>query len=55
MSEMQLDNVQVMVPFVRTEKELLDVRRLLVHWGFVCPTLMMCELPVNCLRAPQVC
>ena len=56
--EMGLDNVQIMVPFVRTLKEAQDVVDLLEKFGLKrgengLKLIMMCELPTNALLADQ--
>lgn len=56
--EMGLDNVQVMVPFVRTVAEGAEVVRLLGENGLKrgengLQVIMMCELPTNALLADQ--
>lgn len=55
-NDMGLDNVQVMVPFLRTVKEALDVTALLAEKGLTrgekgLRLIMMCELPSNALLA----
>jgi len=54
--DMGLDNVQIMVPFVRTLKEARDVVGLLENFGLKkgengLKLIMMCELPTNALLA----
>ena len=54
--EMGLDNVQIMVPFVRTVGEAREVTRLLAENGLergrdALKVIMMCELPSNALLA----
>jgi pyruvate, water dikinase len=56
--EIGLDNVQVMVPFVRTLAEARQVSELLAQNGLARGTaglkvIMMCELPTNALLAEQ--
>jgi len=56
--EMGLENVQVMVPFVRTLAEARDVVNLLAEQGLErgkdgLKLIMMCELPSNALLAEQ--
>ncbi len=56
--EMGLDNVQIMVPFVRTVGEAEQVIRLLADNGLErgkdgLKVIMMCELPTNALLADQ--
>jgi len=56
--EMGLDNVQVMVPFVRTVKEAQQVVELLARNGLRrgvdgLKIIMMCELPTNALLADR--
>jgi pyruvate,water dikinase len=56
--EMGLDNVQVMVPFVRTVKEAQQVVELLARNGLRrgvdgLRVIMMCELPTNALLADR--
>ncbi|MDG1462271.1 MAG: phosphoenolpyruvate synthase, partial [Gammaproteobacteria bacterium] len=56
--EMGFENVQVMVPFVRTLKEAADVISLLEKFGLKrgdagLKVIMMCELPTNALLADQ--
>ena len=54
---MGLDNVQVMVPFVRTLEEAREVVALLEHNGLRrsdgIKIIMMCEIPANVLLAEQ--
>jgi len=49
--DLQLDNVKVMVPFVRTPGEGERVRRLIEHAGVNAEIYMMCELPSNVIQA----
>ncbi|NDB17102.1 MAG: phosphoenolpyruvate synthase, partial [Gammaproteobacteria bacterium] len=56
--DMGLDNVQVMVPFVRTLTEAAEVTRLLAENGLKrgergLKVIMMCELPSNAVLADQ--
>jgi pyruvate,water dikinase len=56
--ELGLENVQVMVPFVRTVQEARQVSELLAQNGLARGTaglkvIMMCELPTNALLAEQ--
>jgi len=51
--DMKLDNIRVLVPFVRTSDELKEVSKQLRAFGVVSPLLTMCELPVNALEAPR--
>ncbi|MCW8127206.1 phosphoenolpyruvate synthase [Microbulbifer halophilus] len=56
--EMGLDNVEIMVPFVRTPEEAEDVVGLLADNGLVrgeggLKVIMMCELPSNALLAEE--
>ena len=56
--EMGLENVQVMVPFVRTLEEAESVIRLLAKYGlkrgdFGLKLIMMCEVPSNAILADQ--
>jgi len=56
--EMGLDNVQIMVPFVRTLGEAQEVIGLLERFGLKrgengLKVIMMCELPTNALLADQ--
>lgn len=53
---MGLDNVQVMIPFVRSEKEAISVIDILAENGLKrgenkLKLIMMCELPTNALLA----
>lgn len=54
--EMGFDNVKVMIPFVRTEGELLEVLDVMASHGLVrgeagLEVIMMCEVPSNAIRA----
>ncbi|SEM27247.1 phosphoenolpyruvate synthase [Halomonas caseinilytica] len=56
--EMGLDNIEIMVPFVRTTEEARDVVELLAANGLRRGTdglkiIMMCELPANALLADE--
>jgi pyruvate,water dikinase len=56
--EMGLENVQVMIPFVRTVDEARQVTELLAEYGLKrgekgLKLIMMCELPSNALLADQ--
>lgn len=56
--EMGLDNVQIMIPFVRTLDEAKEVTNLLAECGLErgkdgLKLIMMCELPSNAVLAPQ--
>ncbi|MGH1487053.1 MAG: phosphoenolpyruvate synthase [Cellvibrionaceae bacterium] len=56
--EMGLDNVQIMIPFVRTVDEARQVTELLAEYGLKrgdhgLKLIMMCELPSNALLADQ--
>ena len=56
--DMGLTNVQVMVPFVRTVNEAIEVTELLANHGLKrgqndLKLIMMCELPTNALLADQ--
>ena len=56
--EMGLDNVEIMVPFVRTPDEAREVVELLAANGLVrgergLKVIMMCELPANALLAEE--
>jgi pyruvate,water dikinase len=57
-NDMGLKNVQVMVPFVRTVNEAIEVKELLEKQGLKSgqdelKLIMMCELPTNALLAGQ--
>ena len=49
--EFGLDNVNVMVPFVRTPKEAEKVRRIIDDEGVKAKVHMMCEIPSNVVLA----
>ncbi|MFT7386952.1 MAG: pyruvate,water dikinase [Candidatus Endobugula sp.] len=56
--DMGLDNVQIMIPFVRTVDEARQVTELLAEYGLKrgengLKLIMMCELPSNALLADQ--
>jgi pyruvate, water dikinase len=56
--DMGLDNIQVMIPFVRTVDEARQVTELLAEHGLIrgekgLKLIMMCELPSNALLADQ--
>jgi len=50
-NEFDLDNVNVMVPFVRTPAEAEKVRRLIDDEGVNANVFMMCEIPSNVILA----
>jgi pyruvate,water dikinase len=50
-NEFELDNVNVMVPFVRTPKEAEKVRRIIDDQGVKAKVFMMCEIPSNVILA----
>ncbi len=57
-NEMGLDNVQVMIPFVRTVQQAKDVLAVMAENGLErgkdgLKVIMMCELPTNALLAEQ--
>ncbi|HNP64692.1 MAG TPA: phosphoenolpyruvate synthase [Woeseiaceae bacterium] len=57
-NEMGLDNVQVMIPFVRSVREAKDVLAVMAENGLErgkdgLKVIMMCELPTNALLAEQ--
>jgi pyruvate,water dikinase len=57
-NDMGLDNVEVMIPFVRTVEEAQAVLETLARYGLKrgangLRVIMMCELPVNALMADQ--
>lgn len=57
-NEMGLDNVQVMIPFVRTVQQAKDVLAVMAENGLQrgkdgLKVIMMCELPTNALLAEQ--
>jgi pyruvate, water dikinase len=56
--EMGLENIQIMIPFVRTVDEARQVTELLAEYGLArgekgLKLIMMCELPSNALLADQ--
>ena len=52
-NDLQLDNVKVMVPFVRTPLEAEKVRTIIDRAGVKTDIYMMCELPSNVLLAKE--
>jgi pyruvate, water dikinase len=57
-NEMQLTNLEIMIPFVRTLKEAAEVHELLRENGLVrgvdgLRVIMMCEIPSNVILAEQ--
>ncbi len=52
-NEFGLDNVNVMVPFVRTPAEAEKVRGIIDNEGVKAETYMMCEIPSNVILADQ--
>jgi len=51
--EFGLDNVNVMVPFVRTPQEAEKVRRIIDNEGVKAGVYMMCEIPSNVILAKE--
>src|SRR5690606_20921493 len=56
--DMGLDNVKVMIPFVRTPGELLEVLEVMASHGLErgrngLEVIMMCEVPSNAIRAEE--
>ncbi len=51
--EFGLDNVCVMVPFVRTLKEAEKIRGIINNEGVKAPVYMMCEIPSNVILARE--
>jgi pyruvate,water dikinase len=52
-NEFGLDNVNVMVPFVRTPKEAEKVREIIDNAGINAGVYMMCEIPSNVILARE--
>ncbi len=53
MEEYQLDNIKVMVPFVRTVREADKVREIIKEEGVNTEVYMMCEIPSNVILAER--
>jgi pyruvate,water dikinase len=52
-NEFELDNVNVMIPFVRTPKEAEKVRTIIDDEGVRAGVFMMCEIPSNVILARE--
>ncbi|MFC2171832.1 phosphoenolpyruvate synthase [Acidobacteriota bacterium] len=52
-TEFDLDNICVMVPFVRTPEEAKKIRTIIDDEGVNAPVYMMCELPSNVILAKE--